>query len=126
MKQLVLVALFGMLGVTARYGVSHWALKTFPSSLPWFTFGINIIGAFLMGIIYVLGIERSTIAPELRTGLTVGLLGGFTTFSAYCMEAIRLWENGAMMQAALYYVGSPIVGLAACYGGVTLVRALLA
>lgn len=125
MKQLALVTLFGMLGVVTRYGLGHWGLKAFPTSLPWVTFGINIVGAFVMGIVYVLGVERSSIPAELRTGLTVGLLGGFTTFSAYCIDAIRLWESGELMLAVIYYLGSPALGLAACYGAVTLMRAVL-
>jgi CrcB protein len=125
MKQLSLVIAFGVIGVSTRYGLGLWVLKHFPASLPWSTFVINIIGAFLIGIIYVLGIEGSQISPELRTGLTVGLLGGFTTFSAYCMEAIRFWEGGERVLAAFYYLGSPALGLVACYGGVALVRSIL-
>jgi CrcB protein len=125
MKQLAIVTIFGMLGVLTRYGLGQWAAKAFPTSLPWFTFGINISGAFLMGVIYILGVERISMSPELRAGLTVGLLGGFTTFSAYCIESIRLWESGEPMLAVFYYFGSPALGLAACYGAVSLMRSLL-
>ncbi len=125
MKQLAFVTLFGVLGVVTRYGLGSWALKAFPTAVPWFTFGINIVGAFLMGIIYVLGVERSAIPQELRTGLTVGLLGGFTTFSAYCIDALRLWESGDTMLAIFYYLGSPALGLLACYGAVVLMRTVL-
>jgi CrcB protein len=126
MRPLFLVIAFGAIGVSLRYALGLWVLKHFPASLPWSTFAINVVGAFLMGMIYVLGVERSQISPELRMGLTVGLLGGFTTFSAYCMEAIRLWEGGAWLQAAFYYLGSPALGLVACYGGMILVRSLSA
>ncbi|WP_141733759.1 fluoride efflux transporter FluC [Oligoflexus tunisiensis] len=124
MQQLALVIVFGALGVTLRYGISLWALKAVPQAFPWATFVINIVGAFLMGVLYVLGLDRISLAPEIRTGLAAGFLGGFTTFSAYCNESLRLWEGGERVMAALYYFGSPAFGLLACYGGVALMRTL--
>jgi CrcB protein len=76
-QQLALVIVFGVLGVSLRYGISLWAMKTVPQAFPWATFVINSIGAFLMGVLYVLGMDRLVISPELRTGRAAGCLGGF-------------------------------------------------
>jgi CrcB protein len=113
-----------MIGVLFRYWISALALKYFQSSLPLGTFAINIVGSFLIGAIYVLGFERAMISPELRVGLVVGFLGGFTTFSAYSIESIRLLQRGELLLATIYLVGSPAIGLAACYGGMISMRSL--
>lgn len=122
---LLYIMLFGMAGVLARYAVAtfigaHWA-----SPFPLGTFGINILGSFLIGVVYVLAVEKTALSPELRLGLMVGFLGGFTTFSSYSLETLRLLEDAQYLPAILYLTLSPICGVVAAFGGAFAVRKLV-
>jgi CrcB protein len=121
--QIFWIAAFGLLGVFSRFGIDQLALRI-PMPVPLNTLGINILGSFLAGVVYVLGIERSTIPPDLRTGILVGFLGGFTTFSAYCLQSALLLEKRALQAALIYFVISPLLGLLATLGGLQLARQL--
>jgi CrcB protein len=103
------VALGGAIGASLR----HLALIAVPA--PWGVMGINVLGSFLIGLL---------LAPALRLGLSpflvTGILGGFTTFSAFSMDALRLWQAGQGGQAALYIAGSVILSLAAVAAGAAL------
>ncbi len=123
--KLISISFFGVLGVLARYFMGILVGKTLPYLFPFGTFVINILGAFLIGIIYVLGIERAMMSPELRSGMMIGFLGGFTTFSSYCLETARLIEEAEYLYATLYFVLSPVVGLIALFGGLLLARGIL-
>lgn len=116
------IAAFGLLGVFTRFGVWSLSNKLMPSPFPYGTFLINLLGAFLVGVIYVLGVERMAISPDLRMGLVVGFLGGFTTFSAYCLEAAELFENGNLLVSVLYLSLSPLCGFALALLGMFLTR----
>ena len=120
--KLLSVGLFGVLGVLARYLIGLGVAKALPSPFPHATLGINIAGAFLIGVVYVLGFERSVLPPELRIGIMVGFLGGFTTFSSYCLEVARLVEEAEYWYAALYFCLSNAVGAAATFLGLILSR----
>lgn len=122
MPRLIYIAIFGLLGVFARFYVGLSVTKILAPPFPYATFLINIVGAFLIGVIYVLGAERAAISADLRIGIMVGFLGGFTTFSSYCLEASRLLEDGEYWYSALYFVLSPILGLGANLLGLFLTR----
>ena len=111
--KIAFIALFGLLGVFTRY---------FIGSTPEKTFWINVAGSFLIGVIYVVGIERSAIPEELRVGIMVGFLGGFTTFSSYCLDALKLFEEAKFGVAILYFGLSPFLGLTSAFAGVLLTR----
>ena len=117
-----LIGLFGILGVYSRYyaglGVGKLVSHPFPAG----TFLINIVGAFVIGSIYVLGIEKAVLSEDLRIGIMVGFLGGFTTFSSYALETARLIEEGNTWNAIAYLGLSPILGLAAAFAGLFLAR----
>ncbi len=119
------IALFGLLGVFARYGIGVLVSKFTNPPFPYATFFINIAGAFLIGIIYVLGVDREIIPNDLRIGIMVGFLGGFTTFSSYCLETFQLVNESQYVLAAVYLFFSPCVGFLATIGGVILTRQLL-
>ncbi len=123
--RLVYIAIFGVTGVLARYYFGLFVEKHFHSPLPLATFCINISGAFLIGIVYVFGIERSALSIDLRVGIMVGLLGGFTTFSSYCLEAVNLSEAKEIMYALAYLGISPLLGFASTFAGMILARKLL-
>ena len=120
-----LIAFFGLLGVFSRYFLGILAQRFMPSPFPYATFSINIGGAFFIGVIYVLGVERSFISPDLRIALIVGFLGGFTTFSSYCLEGVRLIEESRYFYAILYLGGSPFLGVIATSAGILMARKLL-
>lgn len=119
------IALFGCLGVLFRFFLGAWIGRVFPAPFPYGTFTINLMGAFLIGVLYVLGVERTAIPADLRLGLMVGFLGGFTTFSAYCLELVKLLEESKLAYAVLYCSLSNVGGLLATFGGLLLTRFLI-
>lgn len=116
------ILLLGSLGILARYYCGLWFEKFFPSIWPLATFSINILGSFLIGIIYVFGMESAAISFELRLGLMVGLLGGFTTFSAFSLEAVRLFETLGIFYALCYLFFTPVFGFLSALLGIVLAR----
>jgi CrcB protein len=116
------IGVFGLAGVFARFLMGLLVTRLLPSPFPAGTFAINLLGAFLAGVLYVVGVQRALLSPELRTGVLVGFLGGFTTFSAYCLEAFRLVESADYLTAGLYFGLSPLLGLAAVFAGALLAR----
>ncbi|HEX9777926.1 MAG TPA: fluoride efflux transporter CrcB [Geopsychrobacteraceae bacterium] len=97
--QLLYIGIFGGLGCVARFLVSGWTYALFGRGLPYGTLAVNVIGSFLLGLLIVFGLRSTLLSPELRIGLTVGLMGGFTTFSTFSYETARLLEEGSLWQA---------------------------
>lgn len=116
------IAVFGICGVLARYLVG---LFTFSKTFPFSTLLVNLVGAFLIGIVHEIGNKHMRVSEPLKTGLMVGFLGGFTTFSSYCLEALQLLEQGSYLPAAVYFVASPVLGLVAAYLGIGIARAII-
>lgn len=120
--RLLWIALFGLAGVFSRYFTDEFASR-FPGPFPVGTFGINILGSFLAGVLYAWGVERSALPTELRVGILVGFLGGFTTFSSYSLQAARLVESSSTFALGIAYLAaSPVLGMLASLGGLNLVR----
>ena len=109
-------------GGMLRHGLNGLSLRLFGPDLPIGTPVINVLGSFLMGLLGGWFLLRSGSSPGWRLFLTTGVLGGFTTFSTFSLEAALLWERGALVQAALYVVGSVGLGVLALLGGLALVR----
>jgi CrcB protein len=124
MRTAVAIAVAGALGALARYGVGGWISRRNNSAFPWETFVVNITGAFLLGFIFTAATERWSVAPWIRSGMTIGFLGAYTTFSTLMFETYRLSEDRAHMLAALNVLGSCAAGMVAVYLGVVLGRAL--
>src|SRR5215470_1892257 len=124
MRTIVAIGIAGALGALARYGVDGAVSRRFPSAFPWGTFVVNISGAFVLGFLMTLMTEQLTTAPWVRSGLTIGLLGAYTTFSTLSFETYRLIEDGALGLAAANVFGSMAGGLLAVYLGVVAGRAL--
>ncbi|MFB2533258.1 fluoride efflux transporter CrcB [Paracoccus sp. p4-l81] len=118
MYPVVQVALGGALGAVARHGVNLLGRRWpgFPAS----TLAVNVIGSLLMGVLVVVLAERGAMrhAPLLMTGV----LGGFTTFSAFSLDAVALWERGQPGLAALYVAGSLGLSIGALIAGLWLAR----
>ena len=106
----------GAIGAVLRHLVGHWARGALGMGFPYGTLTVNIIGSFVMGILIASFALRGELSETMRAFLTVGLLGGFTTFSAFSMEAVLLFERGEGGAAALYVlssIGLAILGLVA-------------
>ncbi len=115
-----LVAIGGAAGAALRYGVSLWALAAFGPGWPWGTLLVNVAGGFAMGALAALaGEDRALMAL-----LGVGLLGGFTTFSAFSLETLRMLERGALVSACAYMIGTAALAVLACLAGFAAARAL--
>lgn len=121
---IVYVAVFGVLGVFARYFTNELAQRFLPPNFPYATFTINVFGAFLIGATYVAGFERTQLSAELRTGIMIGFLGGFTTFSSYCLEGLRLLQGEHALLGLAYLGFSPVFGVLATAAGMQLARSL--
>ena len=118
------VGLGGFAGANARYAMTKAATSRFGDAWPWGTFAVNVLGAFLIGILLTTLTDRGVTDPAARLVLVVGFLGGYTTFSSYTWEAIRLAERGNLLGAASYVIGSNAIGLAACAAGIAAARSL--
>ncbi|MDI6870888.1 MAG: fluoride efflux transporter CrcB [Bacillota bacterium] len=124
MYKLLAVALGGLLGASARYLVSGWAQRAWGSSFPWGTALVNIVGCFLIGYLMTYSVEISPMRVELRLFLVTGILGGFTTFSAFGYETMRFVQDGASLLALANLGLNLIAGLGAVMLGTWLARTL--
>ncbi|MBI3336120.1 CrcB family protein [Candidatus Peregrinibacteria bacterium] len=116
---------FGLFGIFARYFLGLFVSRYFTTPFPYASFFINIMGSFFVGVVYVLGTEKAILNPEMRIAIMVGLLGGFTTFSAYSLETARLIEDARFWLAGLNFCLSPIAGVLSALGGLHLTRLLM-
>ena len=114
----------GALGSLLRYFVASVIQTPATAGFPWGIFVVNITGGLLMGVIVELGALKFSFAPEIRAFLTVGILGGYTTFSTFSLDSVLLLQRGAYASAALYMAGSVVLSVAALFAGLYLVRAL--
>lgn len=106
------LAIGGVVGTFARYGVRAWLYTPALSGFPWSTFAVNLVGSFLLGLA-VRAADISAVSPEVRIMITVGFCGAFTTFSTFTFEALALMQEGAWVRASLYAFGSIGFGLVA-------------
>jgi len=124
MQTAFLIALFGAFGCLARYYLSGWVYTLLGRTFPYGTFAVNITGAFFIGLIMELALRSTMISANLRTGLTVGFLGGLTTFSTFSYETFRLLEDGEFIIAAGNVLASVIVCLAFTWLGIVAARTI--
>jgi len=124
MTRFLLVAIGGALGSMARYGVGLAAGRMFPTSgWPWGTLTVNVVGGLAMGLLVGWMSARAGAGQEtLRVFAAVGLLGGFTTFSAFSLEAVLMIERRDYGLAAAYVALSVVLAIAAVFAGLMLAR----
>jgi CrcB protein len=119
---ILLVGLGGFAGAVGRYLLGGWVLHhSLNAKFPWSTFAVNVLGCLLIGLLSGLAERLDWFTPSMRLLLLTGLLGGFTTFSAFSLEATFLWERSPML-AAVYVALSVGLGLVACLAGFWLFR----
>ena len=115
------VMVAGSLGALLRYAIQTLIDPRSPA-LPWGTFLVNISGAFALGFLFTLLTERLGAEPWLRTAITVGFLGAYTTFSTLAFETVRLLDGGEWLAAAVNMTGSAVCGVLSVVGGIWLAR----
>lgn len=120
MLALLLVALGGGIGSVARYLVGGWFANRFGPAFPYGTFVINVTGSFIIGFFLAFAQERISLSPYWRLFFAVGFVGGYTTFSTFEYESVRLLQDGEMLLGALYLLGSVLTGGLAAIGGIVL------
>jgi CrcB protein len=118
----VWVAIGGGLGASARYGVNVLFGKLLGPGFPWQTMFENVLGCFIMGLLMELMALKLNVSQELRAMLTTGVLGGFTTFSAFSLDFALLMEKKATLHAFAYAAASVLGSLLALFAGLYLIR----
>lgn len=124
MLQLFAIAVGGAVGALLRFAMSNGVYKLFGRDFPYGTLAVNVLGSLLIGVLFILLIEKLAVAAEWRAGLLVGVLGAFTTFSTFSLETFTLMENGAFLKAGLNVLLSVVLCLAATWLGISLGRQL--
>ena len=123
MKTVMAIALGGALGAVTRHFISHWSAVALGNGFPWGTLTVNVVGCFALGVVVEVMALVWSPAAEWRAFLTVGVLGAFTTFSAFSLDISILHERGEMLQAILYVTVSVAGSIAAIFAGMSLTRA---
>jgi len=122
--QLLAVAAGGAIGSVLRYLVSTGVYSLSGRNFPYGTLAVNVIGCLLMGLLFVFLVERLAGAAVWRAGILIGVLGGFTTFSAFSIESFNLIEQGELMKAGINVIASVMICIGATWLGVILGRQL--
>ncbi|MDR9803698.1 fluoride efflux transporter CrcB [Rhizobium hidalgonense] len=125
MIQALLVALGGAIGSLLRYYVGQWSLRLMGPAFPWGTLTVNVVGCFVIGVFAELIARKFNASVELRLLLITGFLGGFTTFSAFSLDAISLFERGEAVAGGIYISASVGLSMAAVIAGLAVMRALV-
>lgn len=117
LKSILMVGLGGFIGSVARFLIARYFQFNVSSVFPWSTFIVNIVGCLLIGIIYGLSEKGNVWSPDVRLFLTVGICGGFTTFSTFSYDSFLLIQEHDWFRFALYTSLSIFIGLMAVYAG---------
>ncbi len=123
MPNLILVMLGGAIGAAFRYQVGRVAAERLGDSFPWGTFGVNLVGSLLMGLLAGVVAQGGRTSEPLLLFAGIGVLGGFTTFSAFSLETARMIERGEFGSAAAYAVSSVVAGVTMLFVGLWVGRA---
>lgn len=121
---ILLVAIGGAMGCVARYFVNIWSVRFAGAGFPWGTLCVNLIGSFAIGFLAEVIARRFNASTELRHFLMTGILGGFTTFSAFSLDTISLFERGEYALTGIYIGASVGLSIVAVFAGLALGRSL--
>jgi fluoride exporter len=126
MKLVLVIALGGGLGAVSRHLLNGWVARLMGTDFPWGILAVNVIGSLLMGMLVEWMALRGAVSNEWRAFLTVGILGGFTTFSSFSLDTWLLIERGQTVSALAYVALSVGLAIAALAAGLHLTRLVLA
>jgi CrcB protein len=116
------IALGGAVGTLCRYLVGVGLARALPGKMPWGTLAVNVVGSFIIGVVMALFAERDALDSQLRMALTIGFLGGFTTYSAFAFEVVTLAKDGELATLGLYLTLLLALSLGGCLAGIALGR----
>lgn len=122
LKNILLIGLGGAIGSVLRYLCNIAISKYFPSSFPWPTLAVNVLGCFLIGIFLALFGREHENQVDMRMLFMTGFCGGYTTFSAFALENLQLLQQGQLNLSVIYMIASIVLGLLAVWVGVAVVR----
>lgn len=122
MQQLLAIAGGGAIGAIFRFGMSNGIYRLLGREFPYGTMLVNLLGSLLMGFFFVVLVERMAVSAEWRSGVLVGLLGAFTTFSTFSFETLALFDAGAPFKALVNILASVVLCITATWLGVSLGR----
>ena len=125
MMQIAAVALGGAIGSVGRFLLAGWIGRLVGTGFPWGTLAVNVVGGLVMGMLVALMSQAWPVSPTTRAFLTAGVLGGFTTFSAFSLETVTLLERGAYSAALAYILASVALSASALWLGLRLFRDLI-
>jgi len=125
MNTYIAIAIGGAFGAISRYWVSESMEKVNETGFPLGTFSVNLLGSFLIGVLFVIFAEKLELAEEWRPLLIVGFLGAMTTFSTFSLDTLLLFQQGQYNTALFYIFSSVIACLFAAYAGIQLTRVVL-
>ena len=120
MLQLIAIALGGAMGSVARFLAANMVATQLGARFPYGTLMVNLVGSFLIGLTYILIVEKFKMSAEIRGLVMVGFLGAFTTFSTFSLELLDMLKSGVLVGAAFYLLVSVIVGVANVWLGMQL------
>lgn len=123
-KTVLLIGLGGGAGSIARYFCQKWFAENIQHPFPWGTFVVNILGCFLIGLIYAIAEKTALLSPQTRLFLITGFCGGFTTFSTFAFENMSLLRSGDITYTLLYIIASILLGIGAVFAGIGLIKLL--
>lgn len=122
--QWLMIALGGALGSIARYAAVGYLTPMLNYRFPFGTFIVNITGSFLIGVAYVVLVEKTIFSGEWRLFVITGILGGYTTFSAFSLEMLQMWQEGHVAISLFYAASSVVLGLLFAYIGMQVTQRL--
>ncbi|HEV2617199.1 MAG TPA: fluoride efflux transporter CrcB [Candidatus Acidoferrales bacterium] len=116
--RILLLAVFGVAGTLARYGLEGAVQHRAGSSFPYGTLSVNLLGCFFLGLIGRFALNHVVLSPDWRIGVTVGFFGAFTTFSTFSWETVRMLEDGEWVKGLTYIAASVLLGLILMLAGI--------
>ncbi len=122
MKSFLVIGLGGFIGSVARYYTQILFNKILPGNIPYGTLTANVLGCFIIGIIFAIGLKQGILATEWKLFIAVGFCGGFTTFSSFSLENFLLLQSGQYMAMITYFLSSVVLGFGATLLGIFLFR----
>ncbi len=119
-----MIGIGGFFGAIARYLIDGWVVERTGAVFPWGTLVVNVSGAFVLGLLFALSVERGVLPAEIRAPVLIGFIGAYTTFSTLALESWRLIEDGSYLLGAANLAGSMVIGIVAVVAGLMAGRAL--